>query len=321
MVAIVTLVIPMWAGRKLIPLDEVVEVFDPNRWQWKVVAFDGMGVFPGGVNWSEFQDLIEDRAATFDWVGVRDFSRGVAQMTDGSLVAFDSSGEEVAEIEAVDSSDYRISFSLGLGNYSAVRTKLSALADRYRVRLSTETDDRYRRYFDDLFHEEGWHDLSPIMHVKTFDELPMYSRLDQLGFLEGLSIEDQNRLMIEAATIRLSEIREIECRRQAERDGYLHMVSVTGWWDRSVGGLEINDGTKWLLCPNYWVGNMDAPEMQGFCMEVGRSPATEFVDAAVRGECEIFDSWYRRLDAEPYIARVYICPEFPSAFERFVRRC
>lgn len=104
--------IPMWTDqRTMVNLRDVLARFQPNDWRWRVEEFEGVGRFPGGVTWAEFDGDIEAGTAVFDWDGIQQFADGLVQMIDGRIVATDASGTIMATIEAFDSSEYEIAFN------------------------------------------------------------------------------------------------------------------------------------------------------------------------------------------------------------------
>lgn len=101
--------IPMWTDQRiLVHLREVLTRFESNDWRWQLEEFDGVGRFPAGVTWTEFQATVEAGAAVFDWDGIEQFAAGLDQMIDGRIVATDVNGTIVVTIEARDSTEYEI---------------------------------------------------------------------------------------------------------------------------------------------------------------------------------------------------------------------
>ncbi|MFC9962951.1 hypothetical protein [Nocardia ignorata] len=67
--------IPMWTERGTpVLLREILTRFRSNDWRWHVEEFDGIGRFPGGLTWTEFQAEVENGAAVFDWDGIQQFA-------------------------------------------------------------------------------------------------------------------------------------------------------------------------------------------------------------------------------------------------------
>ncbi|WP_159080418.1 hypothetical protein [Nocardia suismassiliense] len=101
--------IPMWTDQQtLVHLRDVLELFPANNWRWKLDDCDGVGRFPAGVTWAEFQVAVEAGAAVFDWVGIQQFADGLDQMIDGRIVATDANDTVVVTIDVLDSTEYKI---------------------------------------------------------------------------------------------------------------------------------------------------------------------------------------------------------------------
>ena len=66
-------------------------------------------------------------------------------------------------------------------------------------------DSRYEKEFEALFARQGIKSAT-WEHVQTFEELPAYSRYDELGFMTGLSLSDMNRQLIKASVCILERI-------------------------------------------------------------------------------------------------------------------
>jgi hypothetical protein len=104
--------IPMWTDRRtMVNLRDVLTRFQPNEWRWRVEEFEGVGRFPGGGTWTEFDADIEAGVALFDWEGIQQFAEGLDQMIDGRIVATDANGTIMATIEAFDSTEYEIAIN------------------------------------------------------------------------------------------------------------------------------------------------------------------------------------------------------------------
>ncbi|MFD7844833.1 hypothetical protein ACFV4K_18090 [Nocardia sp. NPDC059764] len=104
--------ISMWTDRRtLVNLRDVLMRFQPNDWRWRVEEFEGVGRFPAGVTWAEFDADVEAGAAVFDWDGIQQFADGLDQMINGRIVATDADGTIMATIEALDSTEYEIAIN------------------------------------------------------------------------------------------------------------------------------------------------------------------------------------------------------------------
>ncbi len=139
--------------------------------------------------------------------------------------------------------------------------------------------------FNDLLMAEGIYDPATFSYTEVFDEVPIYSRLDQLDFLDGMSVAERNRLLVLAAVAHLDRITSyfasVVVSGEAP-DPCIRLVSVTGWWiDHEGGGGECTDGTKEILRPHIWIGNVYAERMRTFKVRSGRSACAGFVESAL----------------------------------------
>ncbi|MFE7744759.1 hypothetical protein [Nocardia sp. NPDC057455] len=101
--------IPMWTSqRMLVSLHDVLGLFQPNSLRWRVEDFEGIGRFPSGMTYAEFQDVVAAGAATFDWNGIQQFADGIDQMIDGLIVATDENSTTVLRIDVLDSTEYEM---------------------------------------------------------------------------------------------------------------------------------------------------------------------------------------------------------------------
>jgi hypothetical protein len=168
--------------------------------------------------------------------------------------------------------------------------------------------DSYRASFDELLEAEGHDRLENYLTVSVFDEVPLFSREGQLGFLRNLTLEEINKLTIRAAVLHQMKIDDLAKSHFFGRvDPFLRMVSVTGWWD--VDGLAFRSvgGNSSLLTPNFWIGNMASPEMAQFEMSNATSRGSQFVAAAIEGidGMRLYDGWSKGSD-ERFLRRVYV---------------
>lgn len=101
--------IPMWTDEgTMVSLCDVLGRFEANDWRWRVEEFEGVGRFPFGASWAEFDAGIKAGGVVFDWPGIRRFAEGLEQMIDGRIVAVDADGAVVVRIEVFDSTEYEI---------------------------------------------------------------------------------------------------------------------------------------------------------------------------------------------------------------------
>jgi Immunity protein 15 len=171
-----------------------------------------------------------------------------------------------------------------------------------------ELEQPFRAAFDALLAAEGHTQLSDYLEVTTFDEVPLYSRFDQLSFLDGLDSAEQNRLLIRAAVLHLAKIVDYAGRAFEGRDDpCLRMVSITGWWDSDADGWTSTDGTTRLLTPNFWIGNLRSAQMQSFTMDSASGKSAQFVADALDRDPDyvLFEGWSAP-GPDRFLRRVYV---------------
>lgn len=175
-----------------------------------------------------------------------------------------------------------------------------------------ELDSRYQSDFKHLIQIEQLQDVCrPPFRTQTFDEVPLYSRLTQIAFLQGEPVQTQNTLLVRAAVRHLIESTKPDSRWTASTEGYLVMVSITDWWDYDDGGQwRETSGGDWIITPQFWIGNMNAPEMRRFRMEQPRSASSEFVKSALEDlpEMQCFEGWRHSNFSDPFLDRIYLVP-------------
>lgn len=104
-------------------------------------------------------------------------------------------------------------------------------------------DARFAADFARLIHQERLDDVDRFLKpVELFDEPPLYSRFGQLAFLDGLPVEQKNRLLIRAAAAHLHQIVE----HGREHDFYCMLCILVDF--------DTVDGSG-LLIPAFWYTN------------------------------------------------------------------
>ncbi|WP_406300700.1 Imm15 family immunity protein (plasmid) [Embleya sp. NBC_00888] len=102
-----------------------------------------------------------------------------------------------------------------------------------------EVDPKYADGFARLIRQERLDDFDGFLRpVELFDEPPLWSRYDRLTFLDGLPVEEKNRLLIRAAAAHLPRIVE-----HGRGHHFVCMSTVLGWDEFDEGGL---------LRPAFW---------------------------------------------------------------------
>lgn len=104
----VTRVFPMWPSpERLITFSEVLRLVGDNEWDWTILDLNGTGPLPHGMSWDQLDEHVEATPYVVDWPGLVEFADSVVQVTDAVVVAT-LEGEEVARIEAFDSSEWTV---------------------------------------------------------------------------------------------------------------------------------------------------------------------------------------------------------------------
>ncbi|MFB7874974.1 hypothetical protein ACFC06_06935 [Nocardia sp. NPDC056064] len=176
---------------------------------------------------------------------------------------------------------------------------------------TTEIFEDHRPEFERLAHTQEFVNFADNSKISQLDELPIYSRDSEVAFLDKYDTPTRNRVLIYATFTLLKEALTHQ-RHAAWPDGYLHMVSIPGWWEREPfgAGLMENDGSQWLLQPRLWIGNFNSTVVaDNFRMHQGLSIAADFTRSALPIESKehVFESYSRQYgDESERIERVYI---------------
>lgn len=157
--------------------------------------------------------------------------------------------------------------------------------------------------------------------VNTFDEVPLYSRLTQVDFLDQLPFPARNEALLRAAVRHELKIIETAQRILPETDfrERLFFVSVTGWEDDPDEDQAGEQSTasfrsawdRQLLLPNFWIGNMSAEAMGEFAVRAAATVESEAVSTALGDDpaVGIYEGW-ATMAGEPFLRRVYVaCPQ------------
>jgi hypothetical protein len=167
----------------------------------------------------------------------------------------------------------------------------------------------YMSAFAELISGQDLDDLEQFMTYNTFDEVPIYADYDQLGFMENLSVAEQNVLLIRASALHLVKIETFaENYWRGRADNHLRMVSLLTWWDcDEQPSWVMNDGSKWLLSPHFWVSSTVAEEMRNFKTQSPASVGAHFVIDALGGDTRFHVREDLDTDREKrYLDRVFI---------------
>jgi hypothetical protein len=181
--------------------------------------------------------------------------------------------------------------------------------------MLTPDDPEFREFGDEfarLLAEEGLDDLSQFLTAETFEEVPLFSRYAQIDFLGDLDTARRNILTIRFAVAHLGSIQRYARERRAaapgrQPDPCLRMVTVTDWWDYGDDGVEYNNGTRDVLSPHFWVGDLGSPKMAAFRMHPPDSAYSAFVRSALEGvpSVALHEGWSSD-DRDRLLSRVYI---------------
>jgi hypothetical protein len=164
--------------------------------------------------------------------------------------------------------------------------------------------DRFREMLD----EEQIGDPAAFLDVDVFDEVPVYSRFQQLGFLSGLSFAEANSVLIRLTALYLDTVVSYSANQPRQKGKtILRMVSVTGWLNEDDSGQMNFDGLSGFVRPNMWLANFDNPKLSHFSIWPAVSPAGLFVRMAMNddGRFAVVEGPPERFGA-PSPNRVYI---------------
>ncbi|SOD67547.1 hypothetical protein SAMN06297387_1322 [Streptomyces zhaozhouensis] len=81
--------IPMWAGKSLIGLNDILSVVPVNEWEWRLWDFFGTGQAPEGSPMAEFEQRVTEtpEGVGFNWPEIANFAAGLDQTHDCLLTA------------------------------------------------------------------------------------------------------------------------------------------------------------------------------------------------------------------------------------------
>ncbi|MFE1594484.1 hypothetical protein [Nocardia sp. NPDC058705] len=176
---------------------------------------------------------------------------------------------------------------------------------------TNEIFDSHRHDFYNLARTEGLNTSRGETFVKQIDEPPLWSFVSQLDFLNQYDIATRNRVLIHAAVTIFMEMRSAHSNRSGN---YLRMISIDNWWEWTpdLGKVIENDGSKWLLQPRFWVGNLDDPAVARFRVFEGKSTPSQFTRSALpAGLQDSVYEWYSPTynnDDPLLVEHVYINP-------------
>jgi hypothetical protein len=146
-------------------------------------------------------------------------------------------------------------------------------------------EDRYLRAFNKVLAEERIADPEVFMDVEWYDEVPVWSRFLQLGYLSSLSFAEANRILIRCTVLYMDRIVAFAAQRgRVPGMTILRMVSVIGWDDENDQGQRNYDGTTDFLQPYIWRANLDHPALNNISVWPVTSPAGLFTQGAVNGD-------------------------------------
>ncbi|GAA0923539.1 hypothetical protein GCM10009554_01740 [Kribbella koreensis] len=129
-------------------------------------------------------------------------------------------------------------------------------------------------------------DPQVFSQVGDFDEVPIYSRYSQLGFLDGLSFAEKNRELILAAVRQMDRIHQHFGGPVPAGSTILRMVAVSSWAveDEQSWQWRCGDGTTEFVAPYLWLCDLSHPNLANFRVHRPRSRqaaiVAEVVDSA-----------------------------------------
>jgi hypothetical protein len=146
-------------------------------------------------------------------------------------------------------------------------------------------EDRYMHAFENVLAEQGIADPQVFMNVDWYDDMPVYSYLDQLGYLSSLSFADANRILIRCSALYLERIVAFAAERgRAPGKTILRMASITGWQNENDERQRNYDGTVDFVTPYIFLANLDHQGLRDFALYPVTSPAGRFTEDAVNGD-------------------------------------
>jgi hypothetical protein len=147
----------------------------------------------------------------------------------------------------------------------------------------------YEEQFQRLLADRGLADPEVFAEVEIYDSDPIFTRLSQLGFMQGLSVAQQNAQLIMAAVHHLDRIERHFASPDPNRRGIVRMVAITSWWADDDQGGHCTDGTAEIVRPEFWVGNLAHEKMRTFKIFRPRSDAARFVDRLMSPAYEVYE--------------------------------
>jgi hypothetical protein len=151
------------------------------------------------------------------------------------------------------------------------------------MRITVE--ERYMRGFNNVLTEQGISDPEIFMDVDWFDEFPVYSYFDQLGYLSSLPFIEANRILIRCSVLYLERIAALAIRHgRVPGKTILRMISVTGWQNENDERQRNYNGAVDFVQPYIWRANLDHPGLRDFSLHPITSPAGRFTRDAVSGD-------------------------------------
>lgn len=151
--------------------------------------------------------------------------------------------------------------------------------------MKITVEQSYTDKFREILDEEQIGDPAVFLDVDVFDEVPVYSRFDQLDFLSGLSFAEANGNLIRLTALYLNTVVSYAANQELRNEKtILRMASVTGWLNENDSGQMNFDGSTGFVRPNIWLANLDNPKLSYFSVWPVASPAGMFVSAAMNDD-------------------------------------
>jgi hypothetical protein len=154
-------------------------------------------------------------------------------------------------------------------------------------------------HFARLIKAERLDDLDTLLTPRSWDEVPLWSRLHRIEFLSG-DVREKSRALVVNAVRYLDHIMKFVA--QLNREDIVVMVSILDW-----GGLESPDSDP--LRPKYWMIWYPERELANFRLKSGSSKEARVViewlrDADLLLTHDVFDSV--KIPEDPDLFRVYV---------------
>lgn len=119
-----------------------------------------------------------------------------------------------------------------------------------------------------LLRAERLDDIGRLLRKRSWDEVPLYSRNENISFLNDLGVAEASRILVTYAVNYLENI--FEFAKSRDRKDIVMMVSVLGWDDFEAVPPE-------PLRPQFWICTDSPKELVRFRIQTRNSNETNLV--------------------------------------------